>query len=102
MQLKHTKKIFAVYGESSETYQTCWKPFAKFCTGNFLLDYAPRLGRPVEIDNDQIETLIENNQCYTMWERANILKIPKSIKLLVKMKKIVFYEKTIWTFWPMQ
>ena len=34
----------------------------KFHAGDFLLDDAPQLGRPVEVDSDQIETLIENNQ----------------------------------------
>ena len=42
-----------------------------------MLDDAPRLRRPVEVDSNQIETLIENNQCYTTWEIANILKISK-------------------------
>ena len=32
----------------------------KFCAGEFLLDDAPWSDRPVEVDNDQIETLIEN------------------------------------------
>ena len=58
----------------------------EFHAGDFLLDKEPQSGRPVEVDSNQIETLIENNQCYTMWERADILKISKSIKLLVKMK----------------
>ena len=52
--------------------------FAKFRAGDFSLDDAPRSGRPVEVDSDQIETLIENNQCYTTREIANILKISKS------------------------
>ena len=39
------------------TDRMCQKWFAKFCTGDFLLDDAPRSGRPVEIDSDQIETL---------------------------------------------
>ena len=43
-----------------------------------MLDDAPWSGRPVEVDSDQMETLIENNQHYTMWEIADILKIPKS------------------------
>ena len=30
------------------------------CAGDFSLDDAAWLGRPVEIDSDQIETLIEN------------------------------------------
>ena len=59
--------------------QMCQKWFAKFHARNFLLDNAPRLGRPVEVDSNQTETLTENNQRYTMQEIANILKIPKSI-----------------------
>ena len=62
-----------------------------------------QLGKPVEVDSDQIETLIENNQGYAMWETDNILKMSKSIKLLVKMKKCVLsYGKNKWTFWPTQ
>ena len=41
-------------------------------------------GRPVEGDNDEIEKLIENNQHSTTREIADILKISKSLKLLVK------------------
>ena len=40
----------------------CQKWFAEFCAGDFWLDDAPRSGRPIEGDSDQIETLIENNQ----------------------------------------
>ena len=50
----------------------------KFCAGNFSLDNAPQSGRSIEVDSDQIETLIENNQHYTMREIADILKISKS------------------------
>ena len=50
----------------------------KFCAGDVLLDDAPRLGRPIEVDRNQIKTLIENNQRYTTWEIADILKISKS------------------------
>ena len=39
---------------------------------------APWSGRPVEADSDQIETITENDQRYTTWEIANILKIYKS------------------------
>ena len=76
----------------------CQKWFVKFCAGDFLLDDAPWSGRPVEVDSDQVETLTENNQHYTVQEIANILKISKSINLLVKMKKVSFMEKTIWMF----
>ena len=72
----------------------------KFHGGDFLLDNAPQSARPVEVDSDQIKTLIESNQCYALWEIANILKIPKSMKLLVKMKNAFYFmEKTKWIFW---
>ena len=74
------KKICAVYGEGAVTDRTCQKWFAKFCAGDFSLDDAPRSGRPVEVDNDQIETLIENNQRYATQEIADILKIFIQIK----------------------
>ena len=62
-----------MYGEGAITDQTRQKWFAKFRAGDFSLDNAPQLGRPVEVDSDQIETIIENNQCYTTREIANIL-----------------------------
>ena len=84
------KKIHAVYGEVTMADQTCQKWFAKFYAGHFSLDNASRLGRQVEVDQDQIETLIENNQRYTMQKIANILKISKLMKLLVKMKNVSY------------
>ena len=63
----------------------------KFHARDFSLDNAaPWLGRPAEVGSDQMETLIENNQCYTLWEIADIIKVPKSINLLVKMKNVYF------------
>ena len=78
MQLKFQKKICAVYGEGAVTDGTCQKWSVKFRAGNFSLDNAPRSGRSVEVDSDRIETFIENNQCYTTQEIADILKISKS------------------------
>ena len=49
-----------------------------------------QLGRPVGIDSGQIETLIENNQHYIIWEIANILKISKSI-VIGENEKCIFY-----------
>ena len=66
------------------------KWFVKFHAGCFALDDVPQLGGPVEVDGDQIETLIESNQHYTTWEIADILRISTSIKLLVKMKNVSF------------
>ena len=54
MQKKKKKKICAV------TDWMCGKWFVKFHAGNLSLDNAPWLGRPVEVDSDQTETLTEN------------------------------------------
>ena len=59
------------------TDQMCQKCFAKFRAGVFLLDDDQQSVRPVEVDSNQIETLIENNQCYTTQEIADMLKISK-------------------------
>ena len=72
------KNICTVYGEGAVTDWMCQKWFAKFRAGDFSLDDAPQSGRPVEVDSDLIETRIENNQRYTMWEIADILQISRS------------------------
>ena len=67
-----------MYAGDAVTNWTCQKWLAKFCVGYFSLDDAPWLGRPVEIDSNQIDVLIENDPCYTMQETCDILKISKS------------------------
>ena len=62
--------------EGAVTDQTCQKWSAKFRAGDYSLDDAPWLGRPVEVDRNQIKTLTEGTRHYTMCEIANILKIP--------------------------
>ena len=74
---KKKKKNYAMYGEVAVTDWMCQKWFAKFHGGDLSLDDAPQSGRLVEVNSDQIETLIENNQLYTMWEIADILKISR-------------------------
>ena len=70
------KKICVVYGKGAVTDWMCQKWFANFCAGNLLLDNAPWLGRPVEVD--QIKILVKNIQCYILQEMENIFKISKS------------------------
>ena len=54
-----------MYGEVAVTDWTRQKWFVKFHVGDFSLDDVPWLDRPDEVDGNQIETLTENNQCYT-------------------------------------
>ena len=56
------KMIYAMNGESALTDWMCQKRFAKFCAGDFSPDDVPQLGRPVQVDSDQIETLIEKHE----------------------------------------
>ena len=82
------KKKWAVYGEGAVTDWMCQKWFVTFWSGDFSLDVAPWSGGPVEVDSSETETLIENNQHYTMWEIADILKICKWINLSVKLRNV--------------
>ena len=75
------------------TDRTCQKWFVKFRAEAFSLDNAPWLGRPGEVDSNEIKTLTEDNQHYTTQETANILTISKSIKLLVKIKHVFLWQK---------
>ena len=70
------KDICAMYGDDAVTNRTFQRWFAKFHAGDFFLNDAPQLGRPVEVD--KTKTLIENNQQYTTWEIANILRVSRS------------------------
>ena len=88
MQKKKRKKDLHHLWRRCCGWSNVSKWFVKFHAGCFALDDVPQLGGPVEVDGDQIETLIESNQHYTTQEIANILKISKSIKLLVKMKNV--------------
>ena len=55
-QLKCETKLCSVWKRCCD-----WSNMSKvICAGDFSLDDAAWLGRPVEIDSDQIETLIEN------------------------------------------
>ena len=65
------------------------KRFVDFSV-DFSPDDAPWSGRPVEVDSDQIETVLETNQYYTTQEIDDILKISKSMKSLVKIKNVSF------------
>ena len=47
------------------TDQTGQKWFLKFHAGNFSLDNVPQSGRPAEVNNNQMETLIQINQYFT-------------------------------------
>ena len=69
-----TNKICAAYRESALAERTVRKWFAKFRARDFNLKDQERSGKFLTINDDQIKTLIENNQSYTTRE-LEILKI---------------------------
>ena len=93
MQLKCKKKMCAVYGEGAVT--ECVKSGLWVSCRKFLAGWCSMVGYTSWSWCNQIETLIDNNQPYTTWEIADIFKIFKSIKLLVKMKdaSLILWKK---------
>ena len=57
-----------MYGEGVLTVRQCQNWFGKFWSGNFDVEDAPRLGRPVEADKDKIEVLVDTNRQITTQE----------------------------------
>ncbi|GFV92352.1 histone-lysine N-methyltransferase SETMAR [Trichonephila clavipes] len=55
------KKLTDVYGESVLTVCQCQNWFAKFRSGNFDVEDAPRSGRSIEADKDAIKALVDAN-----------------------------------------
>ena len=92
------EKICIVCGEGAVTDQMCQKWFVKFRAGDFSLDDAPRLGKPVEADSGQIKTLRTIN--VTPMQDSQQTQHVQINRVMGENKNYVFYftEKTIWTF----
>ena len=56
----------------------CRNWFNKFRSGDFSPKDKQRLGRPNEVDDDQIKAIIESDRHVTVREIEEMLKIPKS------------------------
>ena len=102
-QLNARKDLCSVWRRCCD-WLSCQNWFAKFCAGDFSLDNAAWEGKSVEVEYHSNRDINGEQSMWCHVEIANILKISKSIKLLVKMKKCVFYfmEKTKQNFWPTQ
>ena len=62
----------------------------KFRSGDFSQSVAAWPGRPVEVDSDQMETLIEKNQHYIMQEIVHILKITDQVLKIICTGLVMF------------
>ncbi|GFV55827.1 histone-lysine N-methyltransferase SETMAR [Trichonephila clavipes] len=72
------KKLTDVYGEGVLTVRQCQNWFAKFRSGNFDIEDAPRSGRPVEVDKDVIKSLVDANRRITTCEIGLRLNLSNS------------------------
>ncbi|GFW85519.1 histone-lysine N-methyltransferase SETMAR [Trichonephila clavipes] len=62
------EKLTDVYGEGMLTVRQCQNWFAKFRSGNFDVEDAPRSGRLIEADKDMIKALVDANRRITTRE----------------------------------
>lgn len=86
------REICTVYGTDAINEKTCQKWFQRFRSGDFNLEDAPRSGRPITIDDDQILSLVQKDRQLTTQEIADTLEIDrttvaKRLKKLGMMKK---------------
>ncbi|GFV79187.1 histone-lysine N-methyltransferase SETMAR [Trichonephila clavipes] len=72
------KKLTDVYGEGLLTVRQCQKWFAKFRSGNFDVEDAPRSGRPVEAEKEAIKALVDANRRITTREIGLRLNLSNS------------------------
>ncbi|GFX50619.1 histone-lysine N-methyltransferase SETMAR [Trichonephila clavipes] len=75
---RERKKLTNVYGEGVLTIRQCQNWFAKFRSGNFDVEDAPRSGRPFEADKDAIKALVDANRRITTREIGLRLNLSNS------------------------
>ena len=71
----HRKKLCAVYGDEALKERQCQNWFDKFRSGDFSLKDEKRSGRPVEVDDDLIKTIIDSDSHSTTREIAEKLHV---------------------------
>ncbi|CAD7006174.1 unnamed protein product [Ceratitis capitata] len=72
------KDIREVYLDRAPALRTVNKWFAKFRSRDFNLEDQPGSGRPSELDDDVLRTLVANNSRISMEEVASELNVKKS------------------------
>ena len=72
---KTRKKLRAVYGDEALKERQCQNWFDKFRSGDFSLEDEKRSGRPIEVDDDLIEAIIDSDRHGTTREIAEKLRV---------------------------
>jgi histone-lysine N-methyltransferase SETMAR len=67
------RNICEIYGDGFIPERTAQFWFARFKEGNFSLNDAPRSGRPIEIDDEELEAILQEDRHQTTRELAEQL-----------------------------
>jgi histone-lysine N-methyltransferase SETMAR len=70
-----TRAICSVYGDGILDERCCQRWFKRFREGDFCLEDKPRCGRPLEIDRDELEVLLEEDPRLSSVELAKQLSV---------------------------
>ncbi|CAH2094461.1 unnamed protein product [Euphydryas editha] len=98
MLFKPEKKLTDVYGEGVLTVRQCQNCFAKFLSGNFDVEDAPRSGRPVEANKDAIKALVDVNRRITTREIGLRLNLSNLSKVIGTLSRAYVYFTILKTF----
>jgi histone-lysine N-methyltransferase SETMAR len=92
-----TKNIHAAYGEKAVGKSTCYRCFSKFRSEETTLTDKPRFGRPVDFDDEALQTLLDADPHQTTRELAEQLNCHHSTveRHLHALGKVHKYGKSV-------
>ena len=76
---KSGDEMCSEYIEDTVSLRVCYKWFSQFRSGNFSIEDAPRSGRPIVIENDELKQIVDQNPQFATKEIADIVNISKGI-----------------------
>ena len=62
--------MYTVFGEGAVSERTAQNWIQKFCSGNETLEDEPQAGRPISLNNDDLNAAIESDLSLTCHELA--------------------------------
>lgn len=90
------KNLCEVFGEAAVTARTCQRWFTKFRSGDFSLKDEPRSGRPSDVNDEVIRSMIRTNPTLTSVDVAFKLGIHQTTAL-DHIKRLGFVSKlSVW------
>ena len=70
-----TELINSTFGDTSVSYETVRKWFARFRDGNFSFEDDPRPGAVKKFEDEELQALLDENPCQTQEELAEQLRV---------------------------